>query len=308
MGKKETEAIVKFAEKLIVERIKNFPGICILEIFELKEKKKKKKNDWKNYLGIMKKLQKKKYIYCDLKSNDLFYKRKYYVVEGFNPDQIIDKYEECKLFEETIYPGLTKLADALIKRYNLKGEDPNDDLKDEFIDDAISKITRMDETRGSAFSFFNMCGNNFLRAYLAKKERSVRIKPEISGGGNSSDNNIVQDEYAIEQKDNEVQEQLIDCNFEAAGEQGEFVKLIKENMGKYCARSQDKEEKAVVQSILVMLDNVGLMDIYNKKDALSVIRTITELETREITKHLKVFKKVWQKTYADYYGIEMEED
>ena len=206
--------------------------------------------------------------------------------------------EKTKLFEEIIHPAFKRLGDELIKRYNLKGEDPNNDLRDDLVVDMIEKIPRLDPTRGSAFSFFNMCTNNYLRAHILKKKRNVQIKNETG-----YDNDLVQDEYSMDSKNSELQEQLIDKTFSSAGEDGEFVHLIKENLVKYAARSKDEDEKMIIKTLIVLVEDAGWLEVGNKKDILSHIRTITGFETRDISKHIKNIKEIWFKTYRDYHLI-----
>ena len=207
--------------------------------------------------------------------------------------------EKTILFEGIIYPAFKKLGEELIKRYNLKGEDPNNDLLDDIVVDMIEKIPRLDPTRGSAFSFFNMCSNNYLRAHILKKKRNVQIKSE-----NSYDNDLVQDEYSMDLKNSELHQQLIDNTFSEAGEDGEFINLVKENLVKYAAKSQNDEEKMVIKTLIILIESAGFLEVGNKKDVLSHIRAITEYETRDISKHIKNIKEVWFKTYRTYYQLE----
>lgn len=152
-------------------------------------------------------------------------------------------------------------------------------------------LNKWDRRKGfKAFSYFNLVAKNWfiqrVKNYKKKNKTDIyfdktiidKIEKEDSDGKNSS-----------------FEDKIINA---------EFYELLKEEVKKWRNKFEKKQEKLVVESIILILESPDLVSIYNKKAIYLYLREITGLNTKQIVTNLGKFKKKYDLFKGKYHSGE----
>jgi hypothetical protein len=149
-------------------------------------------------------------------------------------------------------------------------------------------LPKWDRTKGfKAFSYFNLVTKH----WFIQKTKNSKKK-------NKSD--IHFDKTIIDkiEKEDCVNK---DTSFENRVMNAEFYELLREEIKKWRFKFEKKQEKLVIESVILLLSNPDLISIYNKKAIYLYLREITGLNTKQIVTNLSKFKKKYDQ-FRDKYN------
>lgn len=142
-----------------------------------------------------------------------------------------------------------------------------------------------------AFSYFNFVAKNwFIQRHKNYKKKN---KSDIH-----FDKTIVD---KIEKEDSVSR----DLSFENKILDTEFYELLKEEVKKWRNKFEKKQERLVIESVVLLLSNPDLISIYNKKAIYLYLREITGLNTKQIVTNLSKFKKKYDQFCERYRNGEL---
>lgn len=148
-------------------------------------------------------------------------------------------------------------------------------------------LPKWDRTKGfKAFSYFNLVAKHwYIQRYKSNKKKT---KSDIY-----FDKTIID---KIEKEESSTKE----SSFENKIIDAEFYELLKEEVKKWRLKFEKKQEKLVIESVILLLSNPDLISIYNKKAIYLYLREITGLNTKQIVTNLVKFKKKYDQFKAKY--------
>lgn len=82
----------------------------------------------------------------------------------------------------------------------------------------------------------------------------------------------------------------------------EYLALMKDEMKKWRGKFDKKQEKIVLESIILILENPDIISIYNKKAIYLYLREITGLNTKQIVTNLSKLKKKYDGFKKRYHS------
>jgi len=139
-------------------------------------------------------------------------------------------------------------------------------------------LHKFDHTRGhKAFSYFDIVAKNWFiqRIKNAKKRNKIDVHFDQS----------ISDK--LEREDGEKNHRL-----EQTKElEGQFFILLKEDMKKWRLKFDKKQEKLVLESIILILENPDLISLHSKKAVYLYLREISTLNTKQLVTNVQKFKK-----------------
>jgi hypothetical protein len=148
-------------------------------------------------------------------------------------------------------------------------------------------LPKWDRTKGfKAFSYFNLVAKHwYIQRYKNNKKKT---KSDIYFDKTIIDKIEKED---IITKDTSFESKIIDA---------EFYELLKEEVRKWRFKFEKKQEKLVIESVILLLSNPDLISIYNKKAIYLYLREITGLNTKQIVTNLSKFKKKYDQFRVKY--------
>jgi len=102
-------------------------------------------------------------------------------------------------------------------------------------------------------------------------------------------------------KDLEKEFHTVSENYDVKREEEEFWSSLLTEMDEWAKEDLKENEVAVLNSIKILLENINMIDIFNKKAVYLYIREITGLNTKQVVSNLNrlrarysIFKKRWR--------------
>lgn len=137
-----------------------------------------------------------------------------------------------------------------------------DALKNDCMSFLFETLNKWDRTKGfKAFSYFNLVAKHwFIQRVKTHKKKS---KSDVY-----FDKTIID---KIEKEDEATKNK----SFEDTLLNTEFYELLKEEVKKWRFKYDKKQEKLVIESVILLLSNPDLISIYNKKAIYLYLREIT---------------------------------
>jgi len=188
----------------------------------------------------------------------------------------IDFKERDKIYTTILKPVLREIIDKIVFKYKFNALPNIDVLKDECEAWIGSVLDKFDTSKGfKAFSYFSVITKNWfifkVKTNAKQLNRELPIEETIIN--NNADKMSVFNRYEIER------------------EQKEFIKGFFEYIKFHGHPEQfDSEEKKVYYAIEYLVDNIDLIDDFNKKRINLFIDEYTKLESKKRVKALKKFK------------------
>ena len=198
--------------------------------------------------------------------------------------------EKSKIYESLIQPAFSEMVDKIIFTYKFNILPNIDPLRDDCKVWLTTILNKYDPNRGSkAFSYLSVVTKNW---FIHKvKQNSKRIKREVSfenlvenGGSDILGTTDTTETYVYQRIENEFWMSLLQC------------------MDSWDTANLKKNEKAVLDAVRVLFDNIEDIEIFNKKAIYLYLRELTGLNTKQVVNNLnkirekyRLFKNKWIK-------------
>lgn len=199
--------------------------------------------------------------------------------------------QRTKLYESLIQPAFEEMVNKIIFTYKFNNLPNIDPLREDCKIWLTTILDKYDPSKGSkAFSYFSVVTKNW---FIHKvKVNSKRLKREVSyenlvetGGsdvlGTSDSENIDYMEQRIE---------------------AEFWNCLLFQVDKWDTGNLKPNEKAVLEAVKVLLNNIEDIEIFNKKAVYLYLRELTGLNTKQVVNNLnklrekyRIFKYKWDR-------------
>jgi len=195
--------------------------------------------------------------------------------------------EKKRIFVAEIQPSFAKLIENIIFVYKFHTLGDLEMLKNDCLSFLFETLYKFDATKGhKAFSYFNVIAKNWfiqkVKIFKKKNKSDVHFDNVILNKL-ESDNKLVHNHEEV----------LLDV---------EFLMLLKDEVKKWRSKFDKKQEKMVLEAVILLLNNPDLISIYNKKGIYLYIREITGLNTKQVVTNLSKVKKkydLFKKKYQD---------
>ena len=202
-----------------------------------------------------------------------------------------DSYRErSKLYEDLIQPAFSEMVNKIIFTYKFNILPNIDQLRDDCKVWLTTILNKYDPDKGSkAFSYFSVVTKNW---FIHKvKQNSKKIKKEVSF------ENLVENGGADILGTTDPSESYLEQRIEM-----EFWNNLMENIEAWDTGNLKKNEKAVLDSVRILLHNIDDIEIFNKKAVYLYLRELTGLNTKQVVNNLnklrekyRNFKTKWDK-------------
>jgi hypothetical protein len=200
--------------------------------------------------------------------------------------------QKKKIFVEEIRPAFVKLIENIIFVYKFHTLGGIDCLKNDCLSFLFENLYKFDGDRGhKAFSYFNVIAKHwFIQKVKVSKKR------------NHSDVSLDKNTLATLERD------YVDLTVPSSEEESmkdEFLCLLKEEIKDWRDKFDKHQEKKVLESVILLLENPDLITIYNKKGIYLYVREITGLNTKQVVTNLSKLRKKYEKFKKKYLNGEI---
>jgi len=219
------------------------------------------------------------------------FKKNYYFTQ-VHEDAIVewckseDQKEKDKIYKNIIDPVLNELIEKIIFTYKFTSLPNVDILREDCKAYTTTVLTKFNPDKGSkAFTYFSVVVKNWF-IHQVKKTRK-RFDRELSLEG-------------IAQVKKDALKITVQNNYHDMRENAEFWNALQREIDGWSQLKLRDNEKKVVETIKVLIENVNDIEIFNKKAIYLYMREISGLNTKQIVNSLtkiraryRDFKKGW---------------
>lgn len=183
------------------------------------------------------------------------------------------------IFEKEIKKVFSTLVSNLIYVYKVSELDQVSSLRDDCVRYLFEKIETFEEKKATkAFSYFNVIARNwFFQRFNSNKKDEKKFLPV--------DSSQVSDTMIYRSKEEYESDQFHFFD-------KEFLRYLIENFVTLRAECKERE-RAVLDSIIHLLDNPECVDVYNKKAIYIYIKNMTNLNPKQIALAVSEIKEVY---------------
>ncbi len=199
--------------------------------------------------------------------------------------------ERTKLYESLIQPAFEEMVNKIIFTYKFNNLPNIDPLREDCKIWLTTILDKYDPNKGSkAFSYFSVVTKNW---FIHKvKVNSKRLKREVSY------ENLVETGGSDVLGTSDVETTVyLDQRIEA-----EFWNSLLFQVDKWDTGNLKPNEKAVLEAVKVLLNNIEDIEIFNKKAVYLYLRELTGLNTKQVVNNLnklrekyRIFKCKWDR-------------
>lgn len=194
--------------------------------------------------------------------------------------------QKKKIFLEEIFPAFAKLIENIIYVYKFHNLGDVDALKNDCMSFLFETLYKFDSTKGcKAFSYFNVIAKNwFIQRVKTSKKK------------NKSD--IYFDKVIL----NKIEKSDINVSnsYENVLVNNEFLELLRDEIKKWRTKFDKKQERLVLEAVILLLDNPDIVSITNKKAIYLYMREITNCSTKQIVTNLIKLRKRYKSFKKSY--------
>lgn len=191
-----------------------------------------------------------------------------------------------RLYKEKIEYGFFKLTQNIIHTYKYYYTDGEsiEDLQQDVTHFLLQQLHKYKPEKGKAYSYFGTIAKRYLINKNKKNYQKLQNKAEVNEIDN--DHQIYTD---ILNEDNKIDtSKFIDL----------YVQYVHKNIDKLFSK---KEDHKIVFAVIKLFEDRSLLEIFNKKALYIYIREITEVNTTQITKIIKILKEIYKNLFNQYY-------
>lgn len=199
--------------------------------------------------------------------------------------------ERTKLYEGLIQPAFEEMVNKIIFTYKFNNLPNIDPLREDCKIWLTTILDKYDPNKGSkAFSYFSVVTKNWfihkVKVNSKKLKREVSYENLVETGGSD----------VLGTSDVETADYL-DQRIEA-----EFWNCLLFQVDKWDTGNLKPNEKAVLEAVKVLLNNIEDIEIFNKKAVYLYLRELTGLNTKQVVNNLnklrekyRIFKSKWDR-------------
>lgn len=194
---------------------------------------------------------------------------------------------KSKIFTDEIRPAFTKLIENVMFVYRFHSIDDPETLKSECLTNLYEMIPKYRPEKGTkGFSYFNVITKNWFIQKTRERNRKNRLESELYCG---LDNEVARKDsgFSISPHEDKVEER-------------EFWKKFGEQLDEWRPRLEKKSERAVLDAIVVLMQNSDMVTIYNRKAVYLYLRDLTGLTTKQVVVNLKKIKGMYLRWRAKF--------
>src|SRR3990167_3817201 len=196
-----------------------------------------------------------------------------------------------RIFVEEIQHSFAKLIENIIFVYKFHSLGDIDILKNDCLSFLFETLYKFDATKvHKAFSYFNVIAKNWfiqrVKIHKKKSKSDVYFDKVLLNKLESTDDKFVHND----------EEMFINV---------EYLILLKEEIKKWRTKFDKKQEKMVLEAIILLLNNPDLINIFNKKGIYLYIREITGLNTKQVVTNLSKIRKKYETFKRKYHAGEI---
>ena len=216
------------------------------------------------------------------KTNNYFTKITDIAISAYNSNESISKRE--RIYRRFIYPALLKLTENIINKMKPTYIDSSfKDLQSDLVTFLTSKLNKFNPAAGKAYSYYTRTSFNYLiaenqKAYAKLKNSALEI--------NIDDQRNV----FIEAHNTDMQDSLREF-------MDAYIKYCYNNLTSLFNNSTDIH---VADSILHIFSTRDDIENFNKKALFIFIRERTGLATINITRVIKILKKIYDEKFKEF--------
>lgn len=195
------------------------------------------------------------------------------------------------IFVKEIQPAFLKLIENIIFVYKFHTLGDLEILKNDCLSFLFETLTKFDASKGAkAFSYFSVITKN----WFIQKQKNYKKKNKLD----------VNFDQALLKKLEKSDEEF-SLNHEEVLLNTEYMMLLKEEVKKWRGKFDKKQEKMVLEAVILLFNNPDLISIYNKKGIYLYIREITGLNTKQVVTNLSKIRKKYDLFKKKYHAGEI---
>ena len=186
------------------------------------------------------------------------------------------------IYRKEIQPAFEKLAENIIHTFKFYYTDglTLKDLQHEVVSFLIEKLPKFTADKGKAFSYFSIVAKNYLILNNNKNYKKLTDSQQLEGANGST--------YALV-----VEEEPTPIEFFIEDMIGYFDVNLEKCFPK-------RNDQVVVDAIVDLFRKKESLELFNKKALYIYIREMTDANTQQVTKVVKLLKEKYVKMFNDY--------
>jgi hypothetical protein len=201
-------------------------------------------------------------------------------IKVFNATE--DQLTRDLIYRKEIQPAFEKLAENIIHTFKFYYTDGISlkDLQHDVVSFLIEKLQKFTSDKGKAFSYFSIVAKNYLILNNNKNYKKLTDSEQLENANGAT--------YALV-----VEEEATPIVFFI----NEMVDYFDENLHQCFPK---KNDQIVAGAVLELFRKKESLEIFNKKALYIYIREMTNANTQQVTKVIKVLKEKYVKMFNDY--------
>lgn len=210
---------------------------------------------------------------------------------GPEVDLSIIKYNACDdfterslIYQKEIRPAFEKLVENIIHTFKFYYTDNQtlEQVQHEVVSFLVEKLPKFKPTSGKAFSYFSIVAKNY--CILRNKNNYKKLTSHDSLTSLSDDIAI---DYNLQEEELYSLDKFID----------QYVDYWDSSLEQCFPKKQDRQLAAAVVELFRRRENI---ELFNKKALYIYIREMSDANTQQITRMLKVMKDKYKEMYKDF--------
>ena len=206
--------------------------------------------------------------------------------------------EKNDIFDKEIRPVFEKLVHNLIYVYKFQNLDDIQTLKAESLAHLYEMLPKFDSNRGTkAFSYFNVVGKHWFINRSKEYKKRERNESELI--------------CDLDHENVRFNPSIVVKPFEESIIEKEFWIAFSNEMATWRDRVMKPQERKVLDGVIFLFQNSGIVSIYNRKAIYIYLREITGLQFKQIANSLKKLRELYvefKRDFDDYHGEQEDTD
>ncbi len=197
-------------------------------------------------------------------------------------NETTDQIQRDLIYRQEIKPAFEKLVENIIHTFKFYYTDGISikDLQHEVVSFLVEKLPKFASSKGKAFSYFSIVAKNYLILNNNKNFKKLVSNEQLETANGKSHALVVEDEPTP-----------IEFFIE------EMVQYFDENLEKVFPK---RSEQVVAGAVMDLFRKKESLEIFNKKALYIYIREMTNANTQQVTKVIKILKQKYVTMFNDY--------
>lgn len=190
-----------------------------------------------------------------------------------------------RIYNSEIKPAFNKLVENIIHTFKFYYTDGQSlqDVQHEVVSFLVEKLPKFASSKGKAFSYFSIVAKNYLILNNNKNYKKLTDSQRIDYLGEDSHYN----EVLVDEVEDNTLFEFIDS----------FVIYMDLGLEKCFPK---KSDQVIASAVLELFRKRENLEIFNKKALYIYVREMTNANTQQITKVVKMLKTKYELIYNDY--------